>query len=210
MIAMEPFRGFTGVAAPLLIDNIDTDAIAPVSGRSRRLDPDYAALFFARKRWGADGSEDPAFVLNRAPFRAARILVTGTRFGCGSARESAIWALAAFGIRAIVARSFAEMYRENCLRNGVLPIVFDGVDRAEFEADVVDVDGGAEYGVDLRDPHVAAPSGRRYAFAIDAADRLALLEGTDMVELTLRRSTAIEAWEARTRLRQPWLQDVGR
>jgi 3-isopropylmalate/(R)-2-methylmalate dehydratase small subunit len=206
----EPFRTFTGVAAPLLLDNIDTDQIAPVSAGSRQLEPDYAALFFARKRRHADGSEDPAFVLNRAPFRTARILVTGERFGCGSARESAIWALAAFGIRAIVARSFAEMYRDNCVRNGVLPIVLAEGDRAAFEADVVNAGGATEYTVDLRDPHIAAANGRRFAFTIDAADRLALLEGTDLVDLSLRQSAAIDAWEVRTRQRQPWLQDAGR
>jgi 3-isopropylmalate dehydratase small subunit len=206
---MEPFRAFTGIAAPLLIDDIDTDAIAPVSDRSRMLEPDYAALFFARKRRRSDGSEDPDFVLNRAPYRNAKILVTGARFGCGSARESAVWALRSFGIRAIVARSFAEMYRENALRNGVLPIVLDPADRAAFEADVVAAGGTAAFAVDLRDPHIAAPNGRRYAFTIDAADRLALLEGTDLVALTLRRSAAIEAWEAKTLREQPWLQNAG-
>jgi 3-isopropylmalate/(R)-2-methylmalate dehydratase small subunit len=206
---MEPFRAFAGVAAPLLVDDVDTDQIAPVSDGSRRLEPDYAALFFARKRLRADGSEDPGFVLNRAPFRAARILVTGRRFGCGSARESAVWALTAFGIRAIVARSFAEMYRENCLRNGVLPVVLDADDGAAFEAEVTAVDGTADFAVDLRASHIVAPSGRRYAFALDVADRLALLEGTDLVALTLRRADAIAAWEARTWRELPWLQDAG-
>jgi 3-isopropylmalate/(R)-2-methylmalate dehydratase small subunit len=206
---VDPFRAFSGVAAPLLIDDIDTDAIAPVSEHSRMLEPDYASLFFARKRRLADGGEDPAFVLNQAPYRAASILVTGARFGCGSARESAVWALTAFGIRAIVARSFAEMYRENALRNGVLPIVLPAADRAAFEADVLAAAGRSAFTVDLRDPHVAAPNGRRYAFTIDAADRLALLEGTDLIALTLRRSADIDAWEARTRRDQPWLQDAG-
>jgi 3-isopropylmalate/(R)-2-methylmalate dehydratase small subunit len=206
---MEPFRTVTGVAVPLLIDNIDTDQIAPASDRSRQLDPDYAELFFALKRRRADGSEDPGFVLNRAPFRHAQILVTGARFGCGSAREIAVWALAGFGIRTIVARSFAEQYRENCLRNGILPIVLDAADRSAFEAEVVENDGQAAFTVDLRDSHIAAPSGRRYVFSIDPADRLALLEGTDLVGLTLRQADAIEAWETRTRTRQPWLQDAG-
>lgn len=206
---MEPFRAFTGVAVPLLIDDIDTDAIAPVSDRSRMLEPDYAALFFAGKRRLPDGSEDPAFVLNHEPYRKASILVTGARFGCGSARESAVWALTAFGIRAIVARSFAEMYRENALRNGVLPIVLDAVDRAAFEADVVAAGGRGGFTVDLRDSHVAAPNGRRYPFTIAAADRLALLEGTDLIALTLRRAAAIDAWEARMRREAPWLQDAG-
>jgi 3-isopropylmalate/(R)-2-methylmalate dehydratase small subunit len=206
---VEPFRTFSGVAAPLLIDDVDTDAIAPVSERSRMLEPDYASLFFARKRRLADGGEDPPFVLNQGPYRTASILVTGARFGCGSARESAVWALTAFGIRAIVARSFAEMYRENALRNGVLPIVLPAGDRAAFEADVLAAAGRATFTVGLRDPHVAAPNGRRYAFTIDAADRLALLEGTDLVALTLRQNAAIDAWEARTRREQPWLQDAG-
>jgi 3-isopropylmalate/(R)-2-methylmalate dehydratase small subunit len=207
---VEPFRAFAGIAAPLLIDDIDTDQIAPASVHSRRLDPDYAALFFARKRLRADGSEDPAFVLNRSAFRQASILVTGTRFGCGSARESAIWALMGFGIRAIVARSFAEMYRENCLRNGVLTIVLGDSERAAFEAQVVAVAGAAPFTVELEDPHIAAPDGRRYGFAFDPAERIVLLEGTDLVDLTLRQSPAIDAWEAGMRESRPWLQDVGR
>jgi 3-isopropylmalate/(R)-2-methylmalate dehydratase small subunit len=206
---VEPFRAFSGIAAPLLVDDIDTDQIAPASVHSRRLDPDYGALFFARKRVRADGGEDPAFVLNRGAYRNASILVTGTRFGCGSARESAIWALMGFGIRAIVARSFAEMYRENCLRNGVLTIVLGEAERAAFEAQVVAVDGTAPFTVELRDPHIAAPDGRRYDFAIDPAEQIVLLEGTDVVDLTLRASPAIDAWEQRMRQSRPWLQDVG-
>jgi 3-isopropylmalate/(R)-2-methylmalate dehydratase small subunit len=207
---VQPFRAFSGVAAPLFVDDIDTDQIAPASVHSRRLDPDYGGLFFARKRIRADGSEDPEFVLNRGAYRNASILVTGTRFGCGSARESAIWALMGFGIRAIVARSFAEMYRENCLRNGVLTIVLDEAERAAFEAQVVAVAGAAPFTVELADPHIAAPDGRRYGFAIDPAEQIVLLEGTDLVDLTLRQSPAIDAWEAEMQHTRPWLQDVGR
>lgn len=206
---MEPFRTLTGIAAPLLIDNVDTDAIAPASSDSRRLDPDYATMFFARKRRRADGSEDPDFILNRGPFRNARILVTGNRFGCGSARETAVWSLTAFGIRCIVARSFAELYRDNCLRNGVLPIVLGEGERAAFEADVVATDGTAAYTVDLQTQAVVAPNGRRFAFALDPIDRLALLEGTDPIELTLRSEPEIVAWEARMLAQQPWLQRTG-
>ena len=206
---MEPFRTLHGIAAPLLLDDVDTDAIAPASKDSRRLDPDYAAMFFARKRRRADGSEDPAFVLNRGPFRHAQILVTGTRFGCGSARETAVWSLTAFGIRCIIARSFAEMYRDNCLRNGVLPIVLDASDRGAFEADVVATDGALPYTVDLEAQTIVTPGSRQFAFAIDPIDRLALLEGTDPIELTLRNEPAIAAWEARMAARQPWLQHAG-
>jgi 3-isopropylmalate dehydratase small subunit len=206
---MEPFRTLHGIAAPLLLDDVDTDAIAPASKDSRRLDPDYAAMFFARKRRRADGSENPAFVLNRGPFRHAQILVTGNRFGCGSARETAVWSLTAFGIRCIIARSFAEMYRDNCLRNGVLPIVLDAGDRGAFEADVVATDGTAPYTVDLQAQVVVTPGGRRFTFALDPVDRLALLEGTDPIALTLRSEPAIAAWEARVLAQQPWLQRAG-
>jgi len=166
-------------------------------------------MFFGRKRFRADGSEDPAFVLNRAPFRHAQILVTGTRFGCGSARETAVWSLTAFGIRCIIARSFAEMYRDNCLRNGVLPIVLGASDGAAFEADVLATDGAAPYTVDLGAQVVVAPGGRQFAFALDPIDRLALLEGTDPIALTLRSEPEIAAWEARMLARQPWLQRAG-
>jgi 3-isopropylmalate/(R)-2-methylmalate dehydratase small subunit len=206
---MEPFRTMKAVAAPLLLDNVDTDAIAPASADSRRLDPDYARLFFARKRWRADGSEDPAFVLNRGPFRTAGILVTGERFGCGSARETAVWALQSFGIRCIVARSFAEMYRENCLRNGILPVVLATAEQTAFEDDVVATDGRDAYTIDLHAQEIVAPGGRRFAFAIDPADRLVLLEGADLIALTLRNAESIDAWEAGMRVSQPWLQDAG-
>jgi 3-isopropylmalate dehydratase small subunit len=206
---MEPFRTLTAIAVPLLLDNVDTDAIAPASSDSRRLHPDYAAMFFARKRFRADGSEDPDFVLNREPFRNAQILVTGNRFGCGSARESAVWSLTAFGIRCIVARSFAEMYRDNCLRNGVLPVVLGEGERAAFEAGVLATGGSAPYSVDLESQTVVAPDGRRFAFALDPIDRLALLEGTDPIALTLRSEPEIVAWEARMLAQQPWLQRAG-
>lgn len=206
---MEPFGTLSAVAAPLLVDNVDTDAIAPASSDSRRLHPDYAAMFFARKRRRADGSEDPDFVLNREPFRDAQILVTGSRFGCGSARESAVWSLTAFGIRCIIARSFAEMYRDNCLRNGVLPIVLDAGEREAFEAGVVATDGAAPYTVDLQAQTVLAPDGRRFAFVFDPVDRLALLEGSDPIALTLRSEPEIAAWETRMLAQQPWLQRTG-
>ena len=111
---MQPFERITGVAAPLVEDDINTDQIAPVT---QAFAPDYAQLLFARRR------EDAAFVLNHEPYRQARILFAGANFGCGSSRESAVWALLAFGIRAVVARSFADIFRENCLKNGLLPIV---------------------------------------------------------------------------------------
>ena len=198
---MEPFRQLAGVAAPLLMDDVNTDQIAPATSA---FEPDYAALLFAR--WRAE----PEFVLAREPFRRARILVTGNNFGCGSSRESAVWSLAAFGIRCVVARSFADIFRENCLKNGVLPVAFDGDDAAAFERIVVAVDGAGPFQVDLEAQTIVAPDGTRFAFPIAAADRETLLRGLDDIGLTLVHGEEIERWETRTRTELPWAQQVAR
>ncbi len=119
---MQPFINHTGIAVPLLKDDINTDQVAPVQAM-RALKPDYKALLFMRARQRDDGSEDPDFVLNKPQFRNPGILVTGHNFGAGSSREAAVWGMLANNIRVIVARSFADIYRENCLQNGLLPVV---------------------------------------------------------------------------------------
>src|SRR5580698_684859 len=119
---MQPFVSHTAVAAPMLKDDINTDTIAPIMN-TRSLKDDYQAMLFYRARQREDGSQDPDFVLNKPQFRNAGILVTGNNFGAGSSRDSAVWSMTANNIRAIVARSFADIYRENCLQNGVLPVV---------------------------------------------------------------------------------------
>ena len=199
---MQPFTRLTGIAAPLIRDDINTDQIAPVLPL-RVLEPDYAAQLFLRWR-----STDPDFVLNRPQYQGARILVAGGNFGCGSARESAVWALAAFGIRAIVARSFADLFRGNCIANGVLPVVLVPTQHAAFEAQVTAVCGRAPYCVDLIDQAIRAPDGALYPFAIEAGERTALLEGLDDIGLSLRHAEAIAAWEERTRDARPWLQTL--
>lgn len=203
---MTPFTAVSGPAAALLEDNVDTDAIAPLDV-SRH--PDYARLLFRRRREAARAAGTP-FVLDRPAFAQARILVTGANFGCGSSRESAVWALSAFGIRCVVARSFNDAFRQNCLRNGLLPVVLDPADAAAFEA-LVAADGGAHaFGADLTAQALTAPDGRRFTFAIDAHERTALLEGLDDIGQTLRLLPAIEAWEARTRAAAPHLQVLER
>jgi 3-isopropylmalate dehydratase small subunit len=198
---MEPFRPVRGPAAPLLMDDVNTDQIAPATSAFA---PDYAALLFAR--WRAD----PQFVLSREPFRRARILVTGRNFGCGSSRESAVWSLQAFGIGCVVARSFAESFRENCLKNGVLPVTFDGATADAFERDVVANDGAGPFAVDLEAQTIAGPGGTIYAFGVPPADRDTLLRGLDDIGLTLEHAKEIEAWEARTRTETPWAQQLAR
>ena len=172
---MQPFTSHTGVAAPLLKDDINTDQIAPMR-HSRSLKEDYKTTLFYRARQRDDGSEDPDFVLNKPQFRNAGILVTGHNFGAGSSRESAVWSMIANDIRVIVAKSFADIYRENCLQNGLLPIVLAPDDAEAFIARVVRVNGEAPFTVDLVTQRISGPGGADVAFEIaggrpHAADR---------------------------------------
>jgi 3-isopropylmalate/(R)-2-methylmalate dehydratase small subunit len=202
---MQPFTSHTGIAVPLLKDDINTDQIAPVQSM-RALKPDYKALLFMRARRRDDGSEDPDFVLNRPHFRNPGILVTGHNFGAGSSREAAVWGMLANGIRVIVARSFADIYRENCLQNGLLPLVLAAADAPAFEARVLAVNGAAPFTVDLTMQRISGPGGADIAFNIPAADRMRLIEGLDDIGLSLKHSDAIASWEQHMATEQPWLQ----
>ena len=202
---MQPFIRHSAVAAPLIKDDINTDQIAPIL-HLRGLKEDYRAMLFHRARRRDDGSDDPDFVLNKPQFRAAGILVTGQNFGAGSSRESAVWSMLANGIRVIVAKSFADIYRENCLQNGVLPVGLGAALGDQFIARVVAVDGQAPFTVDLVTQRISGPGGPDIAFELPAADRTRLLEGLDDIGLTLKHVDAIASWEARAQTVQPWLQ----
>jgi len=202
---MQPFTSHTAIAAPLLKDDINTDQIAPIL-HSRGLKEDYKTMLFFRARQREDGSENPDFVLNKPQFRNAGILVTGNNFGAGSSRESAVWTMLANNIRVIVARSFADIYRENCLQNGVLPIVLGAEDADRFTARVVETNGSAPFSVDLTTQRIAGPGGSDIAFEIAPADRTRLLEGLDDIGLTLKHMNDIASWEKRAATAQPWLQ----
>jgi 3-isopropylmalate/(R)-2-methylmalate dehydratase small subunit len=200
---MQPFITLTGIAAALIEDDINTDQITPVH---RNMNPNYAELLFQRKRQLPDGRPDPDFVLNKPQFRNTGILVTGRNFGCGSSREGAVWAMLESGIRCIVARSFADIYRENCLQNGLLPIELAPGDTDLFEARVLAADGAAPFTVDLQAQRISGPGGPAIAFEIAPADRMRLLEGLDDIGLTLKHAPDIAAWEQRVAGEQPWLQ----
>jgi 3-isopropylmalate dehydratase small subunit len=202
---MQPFTRHTGVAAPLLKDDLNTDQIAPVR-HSRSLKEDYKTTLFYRARARDDGSEDPDFVLNKPQFRNSGILVTGHNFGAGSSRESAVWSMIANDIRVIVAKSFADIYRENCLQNGLLPIVLEPDEAEAFIARVVQVNGAGPFTVDLVSQRISGPGGADIAFDIAAADRTRLLEGLDDIGLTLKQMNDIVQWEQRAATAQPWLQ----
>jgi 3-isopropylmalate/(R)-2-methylmalate dehydratase small subunit len=202
---MQPFSSHTAIAAPLLKDDINTDQIAPIMN-TRSLKDDYKTMLFHRARRREDGSEDPDFVLNKPQFRGAGILVTGNNFGAGSSRESAVWSMLANNIRVIVAKSFADIYRENCLQNGVLPIMLAAENADAFAARVLAVNGAAPFTVDLTTQRISGPGGADIAFDIAAADRMRLLEGLDDIGLTLKHMAEIVSWEERTASAAPWLQ----
>jgi len=202
---MQPFTRHTAIAAPLLIDDMNTDQIAPVL-HGRDLKEDYRAMLFYRARRREDGGDNPDFVLNKPQFRNAGILVTGNNFGAGSSRESAVWSMLANDIRVIVARSFADIYRENCLQNGLLPVVLPPDAADAFTARVIAADGAAPFTVDLETQRISGPGGGDIAFEIAPADRVRLLEGLDDIGLTLKHMAEIASWEQRAAAAQPWLQ----
>jgi 3-isopropylmalate dehydratase small subunit len=199
---MQPFKTHTGVAVPLLKDDINTDQMAPVQAM-REMKPDYKKMLFMRTR-----AEEPDFVLNKPQFANPGILVTGQNFGAGSSREAAVWGMLANNIRVIVAKSFADIYRENCLQNGLLPVVL-GPDQADaFIARVVAANGAAPFTVDLERQKISGPGGADIAFDISAADRMRLLEGLDDIGMTLKHTDEIVSWEKRMAASQPWLQEA--
>ena len=201
-----PFTEHTGVAAPLLLDDVNTDQITPAAPL-RSLRPDYGAAWFSRWRFNSGGEEIQSFVLNRPQFRSASILVVGRNFGCGSSRESAVWAMAARGVRCVIGRSIAEHFRANCVQNGILPVAL-GADAGDFEANVLSVDGSGQFRVDLRDQTILAPDGRVFRFDTPSGDRYMLLHGFDDVDLCLRHAADIDRWERETQSDQPWLQGI--
>jgi 3-isopropylmalate dehydratase small subunit len=202
---MQPFKSHTGIAVPLIQDDINTDQIAPVQAM-RNLKPDYKQLLFMRARTRDDGSGNPDFVLNKPQFRNPGILVTGQNFGAGSSRESAVWGMLANNIRVIVAKSFADIYRENCLQNGLLPIVLAPAVADAFEQRVIAANGVAPFTVDLETQTISGPGGPDIRFEIAAADRIRLLEGLDDIGLTLKHTEDIVAFEQDMASAQPWLQ----
>ena len=199
---MQPFSSHTGIAVPMIEDDINTDQMAPVQAM-REMKPDYKKMLFMRSR-----TEVPDFVLNKPQFANPGILVTGNNFGAGSSREAAVWGMLANNIRVIVAKSFADIYRENCLQNGLLPIVLAAVAADAFEQRVVAVNGAAPFTVDLESQRITGPGGPDIAFDLPAADRMRLLEGLDDIGLTLKHADEIAGWERRIAADQPWLQSA--
>jgi 3-isopropylmalate/(R)-2-methylmalate dehydratase small subunit len=202
---MQPFTKLTGVAAPLPMVNVDTDQIIPAKWLKTIKRTGLGVGLFESLRYLPDGSENPEFVLNREPYRQAQILITGQNFGCGSSREHAPWALLDFGIRCVIAPSFADIFYNNCFKNGILPIVLtkDEVDLLIHEASVA-LD--PTFTVDLERHVIDRPTGNEpIHFELDPAHREKLLNGLDEIGLTLQQGQKIDRFEDAQRARAPWL-----
>lgn len=200
---MEKFEVLTGIAAPLMQENVNTDAIIPADWL-RSVDADHAEGLFGRWRYLEDGRENPDFVLNQAPYRNARILVAGSNFGCGSSRENAVWALAAYGIRCVMAPSFGDIFRENCVKNGVLPIVLAQAEIDALVAEFAAVNDSPEMEIDLVKRQIKTPLSRAFEFSIEAPVRDFLLAGMDEIDRTLAHMTAIQTFQSEDRISRPW------
>lgn len=201
---MQKFDKLTGVAAPLDILNIDTDMIIPKQFLKTIKRSGLGKNLFDEMRYARDGSELPGFVLNKAPYRQAEILVAGDNFGCGSSREHAPWALLDFGIRCVISTSFADIFYNNCFKNGILPIVVSADERDALLADAADIEN-PELSIDLVSQTIRRPNGITISFEVDAFRKKCLLEGLDDIGLTMEKSSAIDSFEAARSQSQPWL-----
>ena len=201
---MEKFTTLTGVAAPLPMINVDTDMIIPKQFLKSIKRTGFGGNLFFEMRYRDDGGENPDFVLNKPAYRKARILVSGTNFGCGSSREHAPWALLDFGIRCVIAPSFADIFYNNCFKNGILPIALP---QAQVELLMDDAARGsnAVVAVDLEKQEITGPDGGTVHFDIDPFRKHCLLNGLDDIGLTLEKSDKIDAFEAKQAQAEPWL-----
>ena len=201
---MEKFTKLTGVAAPLPIVNVDTDMIIPKDYLKTIRRTGLGKGLFAEMRYKEDGSENPDFVLNKAAYRKAQILVAGDNFGCGSSREHAPWALLDFGIRCVISTSFADIFYNNCFKNGILPVV---VSPEDLEKLMDDAERGADatLTVDLDTQEIRGPDGGVIHFDIDEFKRHCLLNGLDDIGLTMKKAPAIASFEGKLNETRPWI-----
>ena len=201
---MDKFTQIEGVAAPLPLVNIDTDMIIPKQFLKTIKRTGLGVNLFDEMRYNDDGSEKPDFVLNQQAYRNAQILVAGENFGCGSSREHAPWALLDFGIRVVIAPSFADIFFNNCFKNGILPIALPQEDVDKLMADA-ERGANATLTVDLESQTITGPDGGEIAFEVDPFKKHCLLNGLDDIGLTMEKAGSIDTFEARSDASAPWL-----
>ena len=200
---MDKFTTMTGVAAPLNMINVDTDMIIPKNYLKTIKRTGLGTALFAEMRYDEGGREKPDFVLNKGPYRKATILVSGTNFGCGSSREHAPWALLDFGIRCVIAPSFADIFFNNTFKNGILPIKLPEPRVNELLRFLLELPG-AEITIDLSGQTVKGPDGKIDKFDIDPHRKHCLINGLDDIGLTLQKEAAIKAYEAKAAVARSW------
>jgi 3-isopropylmalate/(R)-2-methylmalate dehydratase small subunit len=201
---MEKFTTLTGVAAPLAMINVDTDMIIPKQFLKTIKRTGLGKNLFDEMRYTAEGAEVADFVLNKPAYRAAKVLIAGANFGCGSSREHAPWAIADFGIRCVIAPSFADIFFNNCFKNGILPIRLPA---EQCEALLKQAENGANatFTIDLVNQSIVAPDGSKTAFEVDQFRKHCMLNGLDDIGLTLMKDDKIAAFEAARKQSTPWL-----
>lgn len=202
---MRAFVRDTATAVPLPGINVDTDQIIPARFMKRDREEGYGAFLFHDHRFDADGNPVPGFVLNRPEFAGARVLVAGRNFGCGSSRESAVYAIMDHGFRAVLAPSFGDIFHGNALKNGLVLVRLDEDVIESLRASLF-ASPAREIAVDLESQTVTLPDGARHGFAFDAFRRDCILKGLDEIELTLGYRELIEAFEERHRREHPWIE----
>jgi len=199
---MEPLRSIESAALPLDHDNVDTDVITPMKRIMEGLEA-MIAHAFEPLRFLPDGTPDPKFPLNDPARRGARILIAGRNFGCGSSRETAVWAIAGLGVRCLIAPSFGDIFFANCFKNGLLPIVVGEAEARRLME--MAADAAASFTVDLEAREIRPPRGAPIPFSISAVRREGLLNGLDEIGLALRRQKAIEEFVTKDRATRPWI-----
>ena len=201
---MEKFDKHRGVAAPLNMINIDTDKLIPKQFLKTIKRTGLGKHLFNEIRFNADGSENEDFVLNKPAYREASILVAGDNFGCGSSREHAPWALLDYGVKCVISTSFADIFFNNCFKNGILPIV---VSKEELDQLMDDADNGANsvLDIDLENQHIGRPNGEKINFEIDEFRKHCLINGLDDIGLTMQKQTNIDNFEKKREAEKPWI-----
>jgi 3-isopropylmalate/(R)-2-methylmalate dehydratase small subunit len=201
---MEKFTKLTGVAAPMPLVNIDTDMIIPKNFLKTIKRSGLGANLFDEMRFNQDGTEVESFVLNQPAYRKAEVIIAGDNFGCGSSREHAPWALLDFGIRAVISTSFADIFYNNCFKNGILPIVMPA-EVVEILMDDARKGANARMTVDLENQVVTTSDGQEFAFDVDSHRRHCMMNGLDDIGLTMEKAASIDTYEAKAATARPWV-----
>ena len=201
---MDKFEKLSGIAAPMPLINIDTDMIIPKVFLKTIKRSGLGVNLFDEMRYQDDGSENPDFVLNKPQYRETEILVAGDNFGCGSSREHAPWAIKDFGIRCVISTSYADIFFNNCFKNGILPIVLP---KAQVDVLMKDAEKGsnARIEVDLEAQIVTTSDGETFSFEVDAFKKHCLLNGLDDIGLTMEKAASIDAYESKLQVSHPWV-----